>query len=1636
MSSSDSELDLDTSERHTAPITAHSAGERSEENHSDKSSSTSSSSSDGSSSSASSPSDNETSQKDAQQRSGSATSPSSGSDTTDAPSTSKRAHSARKPPASTTPVKRPPSRRLSSPIGKYALGRGSTPPVSPNYVKPAIRQDAKLEKRTTAQTVREFRDEINRKYIASLPSWDRQKWPEMAPQAFTDEWFQHEFCQRLVKQYHELLPTVMARQAQAAREAAALQAVIQPAEQQMDTDQPASSAAVPAPEQPSTVTIDDGELSGLDDDPIIAPYSDEQLDKIVEEWHAEGLMPPASTVLSKKPPSKPKAKTTQATDKPRSSSAHQTAHSAGAAAHDASQKNKEATNTKHKESEKRTVASVKRREYSSTQHSSRSSTSSKRSRDASLGSRPPPTKDARHDDQPPAEELSPSLIRHQQRVAATKRRGLVPILDGHVDKALAVYVAQNGHRQHSWVKYFARDNLKYELIGVISCYGVPASYLPAENCNANAPAGTHTPLAHIVYGQLRTENAIVPWDFILGITLGALPPYWRQCTSYTRKHLEKKLDASLKYRDLQVCAIGPVGIDLRGWPVNEVKDPRGLVIVIHYDQEPTHTYSVHADVINALKEAGISSRQRIHLIFSKGTAYKFMLWLEYFPRTLISFDFDLLGDIRKRLGVERPDPTDQDYLQAYARQDFLKYVPLQNLALHSGCPQPNNLPLPGFHKNPADLVAAGTEFQLLTGTRADVLYANNARNLVNFYNLDHRLLDYSVSGTDHRDKTIGDRLPLAQLINKIRLLYGLAPQGAQQELAQAEQERRPRRSPSVEVMEQEEVRAPSTSRQRSHSTATSGKSRRRSPSNDDRRRGRSPVKRPSPIKRREDHHQADKKSSKDRGRQETPHSGERHRSRTPHSGDKHSKKARDTFRSPPPPPRRPSERSPRRSSTASNQRRSPNPTKFVVNFDTSPQEYASSLLKKPEASGKPPPKPIRLCDVQLHGKMPLPVLRTTTPRLEGRVSRASSSSGTSSRLEGRIAHDGKVLPTTSRLEGRLARDGQILPTSSSGVREKVKTLKLLYGDQPKPSVLEQIRRLRNSATEPNMPQTAHSAGQATTTLHTPDQRLIKDPPMFSTEMLPAEIRLDQLYDEALKIFQDGQPNKSGLRPIDAEMLASYRLEPAQPHTFEVTRHPDAEANPFHPYHICNGDDEDTAYFQQPVALAGLVTSKRWARQQGIRDVKLMENLLARVKLLKVRSLAQMVLIKYIDRLRSNDVDRTPAALEFLYEVLTARNLRRELPELLKRYQPQITDDDTNDPWPTRMDFRHALDNWSCYCVHAAIYVMEHLSGPIVYEPDWLALEDLSQESYQSIVIDMIDDHAGVLNALRHQMYRQYVHAFMEAIKVGLEANAPRHADGASHRPLRGPPILIDMANRDSVIEQVLHYFPHSTTTRVVFWFSSDYTRAGKKGLRYILAALSYHYATHLGRIEQFVVLPTYVRHKREIWTREVLNAYFQRKTVMPFARVALGPLDLRLWERDDRELRAGGDLKDWDSYGVNGIDEDGHYVLEELIGATKVYLRQHHDLDLWINEETTSSRTSPSTMETSTSDHHHTSSASGSRQTATSAILQAPSTSGQRAHSVPGVDLEAIAANMAKKLPNKGTTPEEQAIIASALEYI
>ncbi|KAH7720561.1 hypothetical protein AAVH_11988 [Aphelenchoides avenae] len=153
--------------------------------------------------------------------------------------------------------------------------------------------------------------------------------------------------------------------------------------------------------------------------------------------------------------------------------------------------------------------------------------------------------------------------------------------------------------------------------------------------------------------------------------------------------------------------------------------------------------------------------------------------------------------------------------------------------------------------------------------------------------------------------------------------------------------------------------------------------------------------------------------------------------------------------------------------------------------------------------------------------------------------------------------------------------------------------------------------------------------------------------------------------------------------------------------------------------------------------------------------------------MKIRSLAQMVLPQYIYRIRGNIERRTPNALRFLYEALTATNLRRRLPFLLLYWQSLIVDDNFEIPWPVRKDFERPVN----------------------------ADEELFTEIRKSLINHTISDRPIILNGLRHQVYCKYGEAHINALLdrqrkffwTRFDANmAPRPHNLAAHRRLRGP----------------------------------------------------------------------------------------------------------------------------------------------------------------------------------------------------------------------------------------------------------
>ncbi|KAH7662385.1 hypothetical protein AAVH_43655 [Aphelenchoides avenae] len=441
-------------------------------------------------------------------------------------------------------------------------------------------------------------------------------------------------------------------------------------------------------------------------------------------------------------------------------------------------------------------------------------------------------------------------------------------------------------------------------------------------------------------------------------------------------------------------------------------------------------------------------------------------------------------------------------------------------------------------------------------------------------------------------------------------------------------------------------------------------------------------------------------------------------------------------------------------------------------------DLSSPANKPAEQPDQLKSKPMRLCDVKLPSAPPHLDIPSGS-RLEGRISRPSS-----------------------RLEGRVARGGEILPTEPT-VRETIRTLKETYGEAGRATVREQLERMRlnqerradqlrqqlarearrpprmslmgedpahSVGSTPSHSHSAHSVDPVTTTVTWPHPDLLRRPPMFQKDMFPDEMSNEEIYQETLKLF-DGEPTPNfGRRPLHPINLASSYIQPAQPEIFEVPDPAgDSPQNPFDPYYECNGVDcngrKEHNLFRRHVGALDIVASRRWNSPYITGNDELKE-MLKQIKKMYVRAPIQIMYIKYATRLKGNHRTRTPNALRFIHAVLTAHNLRHELPLLLSRFKPLITDRHTTLPWPTPIDYRNAMEHWSCYCVNAAIYVFNHLSGPIVFNSDWLDGPNVPLDLVMSFGDILKDDRQDPINDLRHQVYRQFGYAHIQAILQG------------------------------------------------------------------------------------------------------------------------------------------------------------------------------------------------------------------------------------------------------------------------------
>ncbi|KAH7699970.1 hypothetical protein AAVH_32917, partial [Aphelenchoides avenae] len=537
--------------------------------------------------------------------------------------------------------------------------------------------------------------------------------------------------------------------------------------------------------------------------------------------------------------------------------AHKTTDAEVAAAHPAANTS---TSKGSGHSQKTTVRTVKKSGHTSAARdgtNSRSSTGSKRSRVSDGGSHPPPCK--RIGSRSPTRKPSPSIARHVQRKKTSQHRNMVPVIDGCVYTDMAIDLAKGQHQPAAWQQEFDLPHNPYEMLGVINHLCVPSTNLPADVVIRHE-ATPLTPYVDQTFDQALLENTIIPWPYILGSTVGCAPTYWQQTGTKAREYLYKAADRRHLYRNkIKAVGIGPTGFDLRsgghlitgeyaGQRENIVRYARiarnvrmPLVIHVEYDQLPEGVQNLHVEAIKALRDAELSSRHRIHLVAFKATALDLTLWLEEFPRTVISMDLDLLHGLNEALRINNGDDV---FRHASALKKFFTHVPMANLGLHSGCPL--SLTVPGTYRTPSMLLRAAQQFEQLTGTHGDHLHEHNAANLVAMYDLNPDLLDRSTNTKDLRDPAIGPRLTIRELSFTIRALYGAPPRVDLRGQGRTPSRRRSsiaEASPAAERMDTDE--APTTSHKKQPRSRSSASKSRREPSPPRRTGGRrhSPARR-------------------------------------------------------------------------------------------------------------------------------------------------------------------------------------------------------------------------------------------------------------------------------------------------------------------------------------------------------------------------------------------------------------------------------------------------------------------------------------------------------------------------------------------------------------------------------------------------------------------------------------------------------------------------------------------------------------------------------------------------------------------------------------------------------------------------
>ena len=385
--------------------------------------------------------------------------------------------------------------------------------------------------------------------------------------------------------------------------------------------------------------------------------------------------------------------------------------------------------------------------------------------------------------------------------------------------------------------------------------------------------------------------------------------------------------------------------------------------------------------------------------------------------------------------------------------------------------------------------------------------------------------------------------------------------------------------------------------------------------------------------------------------------------------------------------------------------------------------------------------------------------------------------------------------------------------------------------------------------------------------------------LFKPNPLPARRTLRPTDDQTMQFvngcFTDATPDpQTQLRTIQIEEISSPHIEPPQTETFAVPPEPSWD-----PAHRCFGTGEEPT-FHPTIKKASYVDVGRWQTHPALQTPDMVAKLKA-IGAMKIYTFGHMILANWVRRLGLHG-DSIRDVVEFLHRVLQTFDFDVEIPTLIAQFQPRMTEANTTDEWPSHTNFKCAADRWVACCQHAYRYVFDHLTGPLVWNPNWLQSQHAPDALRREVRDQMVGLASLAFDELRHLVYRQYGYLHIDAVLTSktiewqrLDAVSERETTRNGSRfntstivfcekpvhdlfsaRLRNSVLMVTVPDgpRTAILRFIVNNFLGHEVRRVVFWMGHDFI-VGNQRADYdkLIIDLCHVCSTYFSAVMQHVV---------------------------------------------------------------------------------------------------------------------------------------------------------------------------------------